>query len=79
VIATTPQHVKPLPARTLAEEAARYAAQVEVIDDRRTAVQRALALAHPDDVVVITGSFFLVGDVRDTLLRELSQQARTRA
>ena len=79
VIATTPQHVKPLPARTLAEEAARYAAQVEVIDDRRAAVQRALALAHPDDVVVITGSFFLVGDVRDTLLRELSQQARTRA
>jgi len=71
--------VKPLPARTLAEEAARYAAQVEVIDDRRAAVQRALALAHPDDVVVITGSFFLVGDVRDTLLRELSQQARTRA
>src|SRR2546428_401261 len=79
VIATTAQHVKPLPARTLAEEAARYAAQVEVIDDRRAAVQRALALAHPDDVVGITGSFFLVGDVRDTLLRELSQQARTRA
>ena len=67
VIATTPQHVKPLPARTLAEEAARYAAQVEVIDDRHAAVGRALALARPDDVVVITGSFFLVGDVLEQL------------
>ena len=71
VITTTPQHVKPLPARVLAEEVARYAAQVEVIDDRLAAVRRALALARPDDVVVITGSFFLVGEVRDTLQREL--------
>src|SRR2546427_4371248 len=71
-IATTPQHVKPLPARTLGEEAARGAGRVEGIDDRRARGQRALALAHPDGGVVITGSFFLVGDVRDTLLRELS-------
>src|SRR5207247_4624340 len=49
VITTTPQHVKPLPARVLAEEVARYAAQVEVIDDRLAAVRRALALARPDD------------------------------
>ncbi len=79
VITTTPQHVKPLPARTLADEAARYAAQVEVIDDRQAAVRRALALARPDDVVVITGSFFLVGDVRDTLQRELRQQVGTQS
>src|SRR2546421_731632 len=71
VITTTPQHVKPLPASTLAAEAARYAAQVEIIEDRLAAVRRALALARPDDVVVITGSFFLVGEVRDTLQREL--------
>jgi len=69
VIATTPQHVRPLPAEALAAEAARYAAAVEVIPDRFAAVDRALALAGPDDVVVITGSFFLVGDVRERLIQ----------
>jgi len=69
VIATTPQHIKPLPGRILAEEAARYVKHVEVIDDRLTALDRALELAGPDDVVVITGSFFLVGDLRETVLK----------
>lgn len=69
VIATTPHHVRPLPADALAAEAGRYAAAVEVIPDRFAAVDRALALAGPDDVIVITGSFFLVGDVRERLLK----------
>lgn len=69
VIVTTPQHVKPLPGRVLAEEAARYVSRVEVVDDRFAAVDRALALAGPEDVVVVTGSFFLVGDVREALTR----------
>ncbi|MGH2349000.1 MAG: bifunctional folylpolyglutamate synthase/dihydrofolate synthase [bacterium] len=67
VIATTPQHVRPLPAAALAEEAARYVSAVEVIPDRFAAVDRALSLAGPDDVVVVAGSFFLVGDVRERL------------
>ncbi|HEV8352773.1 MAG TPA: folylpolyglutamate synthase/dihydrofolate synthase family protein [bacterium] len=71
VIATTPQHVRPLPAAALAEEAARYAPAVEVIPDRFAAVDRALALAGSDDVVVITGSFFLVGDVREHLISKV--------
>lgn len=71
VITTTPQHVRPLPAVALAAEARRYAAEVEVIPDRFAAVDRALALAGPDDVIVITGSFFLVGDVREHLLELL--------
>ncbi|HEY3249058.1 MAG TPA: folylpolyglutamate synthase/dihydrofolate synthase family protein [bacterium] len=72
VIATTPQHIKPLPAATVAEEAVRYAPHVEVIPDRFAAVDRALALAGPDDVVVIAGSFFLVGDVRERFQIPLS-------
>ncbi len=69
VIATTPQHIKPLAGRVLADEAARYVKHVEVIDDRLAATRRALDLASPDDVVVITGSFFLVGEVREALLQ----------
>lgn len=67
VIVTTPQHVRPLPTAVLAEEVARYARQVEVIEDRTAAVDRALALAEQEDVVVVTGSFFLVGEVREKL------------
>jgi len=69
VIATTPRHIKPLPGRILAEEAARYVKHVEVIDDRLAALHRAFELAGPDDVIVLTGSFFLVGDLREALLK----------
>lgn len=77
VIVTTPQHAKPLPAAVLAEEVRRYARAVEVIDDRRAAVDRALALAGEEDVVVITGSFFLVGEVREALHRNGRWATRT--
>ncbi len=69
VIVTAPQHTKPLPTGVLAAEVSRFAARVEVVEDRQAAVRRALSLAGPEDVVVVTGSFFLVGDVRDSLTR----------
>jgi dihydrofolate synthase/folylpolyglutamate synthase len=77
VIATTPHHAKPLPAAVLAEEAARYAARVEVIEDRRAALDRALALAGDEDVVVVTGSFFLVGEALEALHRNGREPTRT--
>lgn len=76
VIVTTPHHTKPLSAGVLAAEAGRFVARVEVVEDRQAAVQRALELAGPEDVVVVTGSFFLVGDVRDTLQAGRSPQAQ---
>ena len=77
VIVTTPQHLKPLPAAVLAEEVRRYVPRVEVIEDRHAAVDRALALAGSDDVVVVTGSFFLVGEVRELLHRRALSATRT--
>ncbi len=76
VIVTTPLHLRPLPAAVLAEEVARYAAHVEVVENRLAAVERALAVAGPEDVVVVAGSFFLVGDVREALQRKFSPSAR---
>ncbi len=76
VIVTTPKHLKPLPARVLAEEVARYCARVEVVEDRQAAIERALALAGAEDVVVVTGSFFLVGEVREMLQRRLAPPSR---
>lgn len=77
VIVTTPLHLKPLSAAVLAEEVRRYVSRVEVIEDREAAAARALELAGPDDVVVVTGSFFLVGEVREWLHRRAQQATRT--
>lgn len=76
VVVTTPSHLKPLPAPVLAEEVRRYVPRVEVVDDRVAAVRRALALAGADDVVVVTGSFFLVGEVRELLHRRALSATR---
>jgi dihydrofolate synthase/folylpolyglutamate synthase len=76
-VVTTPRHVRPLPAAVLAEEVARYVSHVEVIPDRHRSVRRALELASPEDVVVVTGSFFLVGDVRAGLRRGAVSPTRT--
>lgn len=77
VIVTTPHHLKPLPAAVLAEEVRRYVGRVEIVEDRNAAVDRALALAGPDDVVVVTGSFFLVGEVRELIHRRALSATRT--
>ncbi|HXF82818.1 MAG TPA: folylpolyglutamate synthase/dihydrofolate synthase family protein [bacterium] len=77
VIATTPHHARPLPAAVLAAEAARYAPRVEVVEDRHVALDRALAMAGPEDVVVVTGSFFLVGEARQALYRNGRAPARS--
>jgi dihydrofolate synthase/folylpolyglutamate synthase len=77
VIVTTPHHLKPLPAAVLAEQVRRFTPRVEVIEDREAAAEAALALAAPDDVVVVTGSFFLVGDVREMLHRRALSATRT--
>ncbi len=77
VVVTTPRHVRPLPAPVLAEEVSRYVSPVEVVPDPRQAVRRALELAGPEDVVVVTGSFFLAGEVRADLYRKVSSPART--
>ncbi|MDQ7844278.1 MAG: folylpolyglutamate synthase/dihydrofolate synthase family protein [Armatimonadota bacterium] len=68
-IVTTPLHAKPLAAGVLAEEVRRYVAHVEVVEDRRAALDRALDLAGAEDVIVVTGSFFLVGEAREALHR----------
>ncbi|HVA92519.1 MAG TPA: Mur ligase family protein, partial [Chloroflexota bacterium] len=51
----------------VAEHARRHASAVEVVADPAAALARARALAHPDDLVVVAGSLYLVGAVRDAL------------
>lgn len=78
VVTTAPDNPHALPAADLAAEVRRYTPHVEAIDDRRAAVARARQLAGPDDVLVVTGSFYFVGEARGWLLRRSAfEPART--
>ncbi|HET8998994.1 MAG TPA: folylpolyglutamate synthase/dihydrofolate synthase family protein [bacterium] len=69
VITTTPDNPHALPAEELATEVRRYTGRVTSVPDRRLAVERGRALAGPEDVFLITGSFYLVGEAREWLRR----------
>ena len=69
VITTTPDNPHALPAEELAVEVRRYTAHVTAVPDRYLAVERGRALAGPEDVLLITGSFYLVGEAREWLRR----------
>jgi len=62
IICTTVSH-NALPAKTLAES---IPFSVIIEEDNKKAVQTAIKMAKPDGVVAVTGSLYLVGDVRET-------------
>jgi dihydrofolate synthase/folylpolyglutamate synthase len=78
IVTTTPDNPHALAADLLAAEVRRYTSTVLVVPDRREAVERGRALARPEDVLVITGSFYLVGDAREWLRRRKLAPARRR-
>ena len=69
VVTTTPHNPHALSAEALAEEVRTYAPTVIAVPDLLPAVERAQTLAAPEDVLVITGSFYLVGEAREWLCR----------
>ncbi len=68
VILTEPHQPRALSANVLAEIAGHHAAHFEVVTDAKSAVARAVSLARPNDVVFITGSLYLVGELRGALV-----------
>lgn len=78
VITTTPDNPHALPASALAEEVRRFTPHVVAIADRREAIGHARARVGPEDVLVITGSFYLVGEAREGLLRRKPAAAARR-
>ena len=63
VILTQSPQPRSITAKTLALITRHLAPSVEVIPDPEAALQRALELAAPDDIVFATGSLYLVGDL----------------
>ena len=61
VVATAPQF-RPRPARDVAEAATRSGIAAEVVEPASGAVAKAWSEAKPGEVVVVTGSFYTVGE-----------------
>jgi dihydrofolate synthase/folylpolyglutamate synthase len=64
VIFTQPNTSRSISASQLAEIAGHHAARYRIIPDAEAALEFAMAEAAPDDVICITGSLFLVGQLR---------------
>lgn len=64
VIFTQPRTARAISASRLAEIAAHHAASFSVIPDADRALEHALAAAAPEDAIFVTGSLYLVGQLR---------------
>jgi dihydrofolate synthase/folylpolyglutamate synthase len=64
VIFTQPGTPRAVSARQLAEMAGDHARKFVVIEDAEQALESALAKAGPEDAIFITGSLYLVGELR---------------
>jgi dihydrofolate synthase/folylpolyglutamate synthase len=64
VVATKPQYSRALDVLTLATEIRKLHASVEVAETLEKAIAQARTTALPDDLVLITGSLFVVGEAR---------------
>jgi dihydrofolate synthase/folylpolyglutamate synthase len=69
-IATRPHNARAMPPQRVAEIARRYCGEVKVIEDVVEGVDYLRAVVHEDDLIVVTGSLFTVGEAREHLLRK---------
>jgi dihydrofolate synthase/folylpolyglutamate synthase len=68
VIVCAPDWPRAIPAEDVAAVARAKGISVEVVPDVTEAVQRAIALATDEDIVLVTGSFYVIGPARRVLL-----------
>lgn len=69
VIITKPNSPRAGDSQLLADEAGHYVDSVCIIDSIVDAVEAGIKAAGPDDLVVITGSFYMVAEAREHLLK----------
>lgn len=64
VIITRPETERAVPPRELEELAGSYCRQVKVIEQPRQALAKAMKVADKEDLICVTGSLYLVGDIK---------------
>ncbi|HET6144526.1 MAG TPA: hypothetical protein VFE02_13540, partial [Candidatus Acidoferrales bacterium] len=75
VILTAPAQVRSISAPLLGELTAHHAHRAEIVAEPAKALARALELAADEDVIFITGSLFLVGELRREWMSRKSGEA----
>lgn len=63
IIATEPTYERHMPAARVAEEAAKHGVDAPIVTPPMDALRCALERAAPEDVIVVTGSFYTVGEI----------------
>lgn len=73
LVACTPPSPRAIPSTEVAAAAEGLGVTAEVVPDVRHAIERALALATSEDLVLVAGSLYVVGAAR-TALREIAEE-----
>ncbi len=74
VVFPEPRQARAISARALAEMTGHLAPKFEVVSDPASALEHAIEIARPEDVVFATGSLYLVGDLRSYWKRRASPE-----
>jgi dihydrofolate synthase / folylpolyglutamate synthase len=77
VILTAPAQSRAISAPHLAETTGHHARHAEGVADPAQALTRALEIASPEDVIFITGSLYLVGELRRYWMSRTARPAKT--
>jgi dihydrofolate synthase/folylpolyglutamate synthase len=77
VILTEARQPRAISAPLLAEMAGHHARKFTVVSDPFEALDRAIEMAQPEDVVFATGSLYLVGDLRGHLVKRFAHEVRS--
>ncbi len=64
LIVTGPDTVRTLPPEALIRAARSYRKRIEVVGNSCEALKRALSMADQDDLICVTGSLYLVGEIK---------------
>ncbi len=76
VICTQPRWSRALPAEELGAVASELNLDPEIVPDPVAAFERALAVTAPEDVIFVTGSLYLLGDIRGSLMSAIENTSR---
>ena len=69
VVVTVPHSTRASSADILADKVRAYTDKVEAIADNKAALKRAMELAKGEKLLIMAGSLYLVGGVRQLLLK----------
>ncbi len=64
LILTSPNTERAMPPEALLPVAKQYLRRIEVVKNSREALKRALSIADENDLICITGSLYLIGEIK---------------